>query len=259
MHKDIKQLYSTRKRNQDLHICDVGEEDYKRIMPKIEMIKRLAEIERSVYAVYDLHKCNYLLQSEEQKELFGHTGENDGQEIDAEAHYKNIHPDDLPFVLETDNMVYRFFSELPFHEKKDFKLVYNFRTKNTEGMYKHHMHQSVVLEQDKNGRTWLTLVISHLLSDRYANEKPQRRLINFKTGKLYLFNDLDQSARNTMLTRRESEVLTLIGRGYDSINISDKLHISVNTVNNHRQNILRKTQTENTTQALLYCKRLGVI
>ena len=257
MRKDIQQQYSIQLQNQAKHNCAVTEEDYKKIRPKIEMIQHLAEIESSIYAVYDMNKNNYLLQSNEQKRIFG--SGSDGQNIDAKMHYENIHPDDLAFVLETDNMVYNFFSEMPFDEKKNYRLVYDFRTRDTEGVYVGHMHQSVVLEQDKNGRTWLTLVITHLLSERNKNEKPQRRLINMKTGKLHLFNEIDGNYSGVVLTRREQEVLSLIGRGYDSINISDRLHISVNTVNNHRQNILRKTDTENATQAVLYCKRLGLI
>jgi DNA-binding CsgD family transcriptional regulator len=250
------QLISERLQNQKLHQCAITDADYERIMPRIETISRLAEIERSVYAVYDMHRCNYLLLSEEQKKIFAYNNKNT---VDLEAHYKSIHPDDLQFVLETDAMVYRFYSDLTFNEKKDFKLVYNFRTKTVEGFYKHFMHQSIVLEQDINGRTWLTLVISHLLSDRVSNQMLQRRLINMKTGKLYLFNGINEAGSDIILTKRETEVLNLIARGYDSINIADKLKISINTVNNHRQNILRKTKTENTTQAMLHCKRLGII
>ena len=258
MKKDINHLYAQRLNNQKSHKCSITEEDYKRIMPKIEMIKRLAEIENSIYAVFDLHKNKYLLQSKEQIEIFGF-GKQEGQCINFEMHYERIHPDDLAFVLETDNMQYQFFSNLPFNEKKDYKLVYDFRTRNTDGFYVRYIHQSIPLEQDKDGRTWLTLVISHPISERTTNEKPQRRLINIKTGEQHLFNKIDKKNSGTVLTKREQEVLILISRGYDSYNIADKMKISINTVNNHRQSILRKTKTENATQAVLYCKRIGII
>lgn len=258
MRQNIEQLYAKRKQNQSIHKCEVSNEDYRRIAPKIEMIQRLAEIESSVYAVFDMNRWNYLLQSEEQKRIFG-TGKSGGTDIDIKMHYNNIHPDDLAFVLETDNLLYDYFSKLSFNEKRDFKMIYDFRTRNTEGFYVRHLHQSIVLEQDRNGKTWLTLVISHLLSERNPNEKPQRRLINYKTGKLHLFNEIDGAGSGVVLTKREKEIMVLISRGYDSFNISEKLHISINTVNNHRQNILRKTKTDNTTQAVLYAKRVGLI
>lgn len=256
MNNRLEQLTTKRFQNMELHKCEVSEEDYKRIAPKIDMLKRLSEVERSIYAIYDMNKDCYLLKSEEQKKLFDYS--EGGLNDDVKTHFKYIHPDDLQFVLETDNMVYRFFSKLTPAEKKDYKLVYDFRVKNKEGFYVRYVHQTIILELDKNGKAWLSLVITDLLSEKAGNAKPQRRLINMKTGKLHLFTD-DETNTGQLLSKRETEVLSLIACGYDSKNISDKLFISINTVNNHRQNILRKTRTENTTQALLYCKRLGVI
>lgn len=258
MQKTVDQLNSKRLQNMKMHICAVTDEDYIQITPKIELLKRLSEVEHSIYAIYDMNKGNYLLKSEEQKRLFGFNDEIDNRS-DDEIHYRNIHPNDLPFVLETENLTYHFFSELPPAEKKNYKLVYDFRIKNTEGIYRRYMHQNIILEQDINGRSWLTLVITNLLSERAINEKPQRRMINMKTGKLHLFHIDDENNQGVLLTKRESEILELIASGHNSKQISEKLFISTNTVNNHRQNILRKTHTENTTQALLYAKRIGLI
>jgi DNA-binding CsgD family transcriptional regulator len=44
-----------------------------------------------------------------------------------------------------------------------------------------------------------------------------------------------------MLTLREIEVLELITKGKTSKKISEKLNISILTVNKHRQNIINKT------------------
>jgi len=62
-----------------------------------------------------------------------------------------------------------------------------------------------------------------------------------KTGKLTLFNDEAEYASNAVLSKRETEVLGLISQGLNSKSIAERLFISVNTVNNHRQNILAKT------------------
>ncbi len=223
------------------------------------MIHRLAEIESSIYTIYDWSKCNFLLQSNEQKEIFG-INKSDCKDVNSKMYYDSIHPDDLAFVLETDNMLHDFFSEMTFNERKDYKLVYDFRIRNVEGFYVRYMNQCVVLDQNKNGETWLTLVISHLLSEPDENRKSQRRLINFKTGKLHLFNNNDDDLNsNIILSKREKEILILMSRGYNSTDISDKLHISINTVKNHRQSILRKTKTNNTVQVVFYSKKLGLI
>lgn len=255
MQTELSKQFKERLEKKAIHNCEVYEEDYEKVKPKIEMIQRLAEIESSIYAIFDLNRYNYLLQSEEQIRIFG-LGNSDGEKISFDMHYGSIHPDDREFVLETDNMLIDFFTGMPFEEKQNYKLVYDFRTRNVDGLYLRYVHQSIPLEQDRNGKTWLTFVITNPISDRDTVEKPQRHLVNIKTGTLHLFNT---SNSDSLLTKREREVLLYISRGYDSFNIADKLHISINTVNNHRQNILKKTKTENATQAVMYYKRLGLL
>jgi DNA-binding CsgD family transcriptional regulator len=42
------------------------------------------------------------------------------------------------------------------------------------------------------------------------------------------------------LTRKEREIIKLIGRSYSSVEISKELFISKKTVDNHRNNIIKK-------------------
>jgi DNA-binding CsgD family transcriptional regulator len=103
------------------------------------------------------------------------------------------------------------------------------------------------------------LKLVDLASDDAGNEPSQRKLLNMKTGKLYLFNDIENNPSENLLSKREIEVLGLISQGLKSKNIADRLYISVNTVNNHRQNILSKTKSVNTSHALFYAKQIGII
>jgi DNA-binding NarL/FixJ family response regulator len=47
--------------------------------------------------------------------------------------------------------------------------------------------------------------------------------------------------------------------GLMSKEISDKLFISIHTVNRHRQNILEKMNVENLSAAISYAKKLGLL
>ncbi|KAA3438129.1 response regulator transcription factor [Rufibacter hautae] len=62
-----------------------------------------------------------------------------------------------------------------------------------------------------------------------------------------------------VLSRREAEVLQCIHEGLSSKQIADKLFVSLNTVNNHRKNMLLKTKTSNTAELLNYSIKHGVI
>ena len=259
MATDLYQLKDRHKQNSELHQCVVTAEDYERFEPKKDLLKRLSEIENSTFTIFDMDKNRYLLKSSRFKKMLGYINDEDMENDDMELFHQIIHPDDLRFVLETENKAFHFFKNLPAHEKKDYKLIYDFRVKNTAGVYMRFIHQFVVLEQDKSGKSWLVLIVTDLISEKATNSGPQRRMINTKTGKLHLFNNDDDFHSDILLTKRETEILYLIAQGLDSQHISEKLFISVNTVNNHRQHILRKTRTGNTTQALLYAKRVGII
>jgi len=51
----------------------------------------------------------------------------------------------------------------------------------------------------------------------------------------------------------------LVSKGFASKEIADKLFLSINTVNNHRQNILEKVGAVNTTEAVTYARNLGLL
>ncbi|QQS35279.1 MAG: response regulator transcription factor [Ignavibacteriales bacterium] len=54
------------------------------------------------------------------------------------------------------------------------------------------------------------------------------------------------------LTQKEEEILLLIGRGFTSIEIADKLHISKRTVDTHRSHIMQKLGLESMPQLIKY-------
>ena len=70
-------------------------------------------------------------------------------------------------------------------------------------------------------------------------------------GKTYLSEEASNTLRKDngaaiVLTRREKEVLELIGDGMTNAEIAQKLFISVTTVDTHRKNLLAKFETKNT-------------
>ncbi|WP_166670594.1 LuxR C-terminal-related transcriptional regulator [Flavobacterium sp. 270] len=52
------------------------------------------------------------------------------------------------------------------------------------------------------------------------------------------------------MTNREKEILKYLIQGYNSKTLSEKLFLSIQTISTHRRNILRKTQTKNTTEVI---------
>lgn len=62
---------------------------------------------------------------------------------------------------------------------------------------------------------------------------------------------LDESSLKKMLTRREIEILKLLGKGYSNIQIGSELFISNKTVKNHVSNIIHKMQVQDRLNAVI--------
>lgn len=61
------------------------------------------------------------------------------------------------------------------------------------------------------------------------------------------------------LTKREHEVLALIGEGRTNREIAEELYIGLKTVKTHVSNILGKLQVSDRTQAAIYANRHGIV
>ncbi|MBS7254741.1 response regulator [Flavobacterium branchiicola] len=64
---------------------------------------------------------------------------------------------------------------------------------------------------------------------------------------------------NQILSPREIEIITLISLEYSGKEISEQLFISINTVETHRKNIMKKLQTKNTIGLVKYALKNNLI
>jgi DNA-binding CsgD family transcriptional regulator len=254
-------------RNSPLNILDqiyshqefeVDKADYLEFEKKVFFLERLAEVENSSVLVLDLYRKKYIFLRSRHIEPFDNPLiDHDPQ--DPFYYSQFIHPDDLPTVMDSYKKTFKFFLSLPLEERKDYKLILNFRQRDKYGKYLNLILQLVVLELDKKGNIWLSLILDDLLPDKVSFDGVNRRLVNIKNGRIYLFKNELESNKKTILSTREIEVLGLVSKGFVSKEIADRLFLSVNTVNNHRQNILEKVGASNTSEAVTYAKNLGLL
>lgn len=64
---------------------------------------------------------------------------------------------------------------------------------------------------------------------------------------------------NIEISKREKQVLDLICHGYSNNQIAEKLFISPKTVDNHRTNLLAKTQTKNAAHLVMFAIKNNII
>jgi DNA-binding CsgD family transcriptional regulator len=237
---------------------EVDDADYLEFEKKVYFLERLSEVENSSVSVLDLYQKKYIFLRSRYLDPFDDPNiDHDPQ--DPFYYGQFIHPDDQSIVMDSYIKSFEFFLNLPEKERKDYKMILNFRQRDKHGKYLNIILQLVVLELDRKGNIWLILILDDLLPDKISFEGVNRRLIHIKTGKICLFKDELESNKKTILSTREVEVLGLVSKGFASKEIADKLFLSINTVNNHRQNILEKVGAVNTTEAVTYARNLGLL
>lgn len=64
---------------------------------------------------------------------------------------------------------------------------------------------------------------------------------------------------DSVLTNRELEILAAVKKGMSSKEIACLFVLSLNTVHNHRKNMLYKTKTSNSNELIEYAKCNGLI
>ena len=167
-------------------------------------------------------------------------------ETSQELNIENlVHPDDLEVVRRIDKKVWEFLDTLHEEEKLTYKYIYEMRVLD-RGKYVRMIYQMRILAfKDDN---FLGMGIIDLAPEQSANTSVRFQIKNCLTDEIVPF--AIETATDTLLTPREREILALAKEGMFSKEISEKLNISIHTVNRHRQNILEKLQVDNIIEAI---------
>lgn len=107
-----------------------------------------------------------------------------------------------------------------------------------------HKELLAAIENVLNGKIYLSPSICGNVVQQYINisASEDRPLTLFST-----------------LTKREKEVIKLIGEGYRSKNIAEQLSISIKTVEKHRSNIMKKLDLHSTSSLTNYAIQNGLV
>ena len=156
-----------------------------------------------------------------------------------------VHPDDLEVVRRIDKKVWEFLDTLPEEEKLAYKYIYEMRVLD-RGKYVRMIYQTRLLAfKDDN---FLAMGMIDLAPEQSTNTSVRFQIKNCLTDEVVPFTI--ETATDVLLTPREREILALAKEGMFSKEISEKLNISIHTVNRHRQNILEKLQVDNMIEAI---------
>ncbi|GGH57034.1 DNA-binding CsgD family transcriptional regulator [Filimonas zeae] len=168
-----------------------------------------------------------------------------------------LHAEDLVARHVQELRYFQYQKTIPVNERPKYSTFCRVRIRSANG-YAYINHRTFYLKSLSNGSVWLALCLYTPSADTNPRAGIDGRIINNETGEVLAPEQYKQYDQ-TLLSKRETEVLALVAQGRGSKEIAEQLHIAVHTVHRHRQNIIQKMQVANTAEAVLTALNMGLI
>lgn len=230
--------------------------DYPALQKHLEILQDMAKIGNSGISVFDISKLQIVFYSSNYGRLLGYD-QKDFEVTWQKFFDEKIHPEDKLQLSENGVTILKLLDNFSIAEKKEYKLVNEYRMLNARNKYVRLIEQHQVLELDRSGQLWLMLSFVDISPDQEAYNGIKSQLLNFRTGNIIPVENMQKAQLE--LTKREMEILKLVKDGLLSKEISSKLSISVHTVNTHRQRVLEKLGANNSLEAVTFASRFGLV
>lgn len=230
--------------------------DYSILDKHTVALQTLSTIGNSGISVFDVYKRKVAFYSSNFGAQLGYYP-TDYEKTGQQFFEERIHPEDKLKLSHLGVSTFKLYNNLSSDEKLNYKQVNEYRMLNAQNKYVRLIEQYQILELDKTGQIWLLLSFVDLSPNQEEYNGVKSQLLNFRTGNIIPV-EVAQKAQYE-LTKRETEILRLVKDGLLSKEISNRLSISLHTVNTHRQRFLEKLGANNSFEAIMFASKFGLL
>lgn len=208
----------------------------------LELHKKLLNIFQAgnyYYMIFNVSQMELEFVSPNIKKVMGY----EPSKISALFFLNQIHTDDKPYFLNFENKLTEFLKDLPLEKRGSYKFQHDYRIKTKNNDYVRLLHQIIPIEFDEKNY-YRSLVLHTDITHIKKDGIPCFSIIGFDDEPSYYNIEITEKLSKSfeLFTKREKEILKCILEGKNSKTIAEELFISLNTVNNHRKNILCKAE-----------------
>lgn len=223
--------------------------------PTIESIKNLA-ISPYFWFISNNMEMRTKMLSENIEDFTPFTKE-EWLDSDTDFFINLFHPDDRFYLMGA----FEFSAKMVFMmgESKEKYIRFNFygRMLDKNRNYRWILLQSPLQYRNKNNEIESSLVIIYDLSHFQISNQPLLSIMDFSNNEIQYFKHIEQNIRQIevekpAITKREKEILKLMATGLNSPEIASSLFISYHTVENHKRNLRKKTNTKTSSELIAF-------
>jgi DNA-binding CsgD family transcriptional regulator len=242
---------------------DKAESIIKHFQPANHNISRFAP----TTFLLDYSTKKYIYVAESCFDMFGYTAKY-FLETGLEEFLNSWHESDFRIInkkIFAENM--SFLENLNPENYQDYIFSYNYRVKNPKGAYINILQRFSYIpglsSSDLAGMIGVAFDITHFKTDTnivHTIEKAvayDGKMINELVFKKV--HPVYEEERNSFLSKKETEILQSVSLGLSSKQIAHNMGLSINTVNNHRRNMLAKIGCKSSSELMHYAIKHGLI
>lgn len=209
------------------------------------------------------HQFFYIADLLQMKILFTSSGSRDiigvePAQFDLSVFLIRVHPEDRERYSLARAHAIKMGYELLIKNSGASLLSSHFRQKNASGNFSNLLFQVYSFYCGSPNKTIFTMVLVTDLSS-FKIEKHGYHYYAGDHFAMFRYPDEDLLKTGHVFSDREFEIIRLIAQGLGSEQIADKLLLSVNTVNTHRRNILKKTKKSTTHDLVIELQERGIL
>jgi DNA-binding CsgD family transcriptional regulator len=227
-------------------------------------IRKMFINETNVFvAVFDMLSLNVIWHTDNLDDMFGYTKE-EFKEKGMLLFFKGLTFSHKLFLFQSvilSNLVFKTASKEQRLEYLGAQYVGLRATNPKTGLEFSYSLRQHCIKADDNGNPLHYLCLMENCTHLVKNDRFWGRFQVGKQDKMihHFYSNQFLTMKGDILTPREIEILELLGKGLESIEIGNRLFISPHTVDKHRKNMISKTGARNITALLEIAKTCQII
>jgi DNA-binding CsgD family transcriptional regulator len=221
------------------------------IMQKLEQV---TEENNQFFTASDMTQIKYLFVSKRSMQMIGVAPE----QIDPGIFMEITHPDDLPRLGLVRVEMIKLAQEIHTVKKGSALMSFTLRWRVPGGSYNNFLAQAYFFYSNIPYEAIFLIQVATNIDWFKIRQYGSHYYVG---SDISLFKFPDEKFLNIghNLTKREFEIIRLIETGLSSAQIAGKLFLSLNTVNTHRSNILKKLEKGNMSDVIFHLKNRGLM
>jgi DNA-binding CsgD family transcriptional regulator/PAS domain-containing protein len=204
----------------------------------------------SITFLLDVRDGTYIYLSSNTETMLGYAA-TDLQQSELTLNAALIHPEDSILLRSLTEQSFKRLKKLLLHDLNDYTLNREYRLIRRDGSTVGILEQSKVVETGNKGEV---ISLFGQLTDVSMLKKKQGPAVYLTSASNQEIIDFTPKKSPSLLSNRELQVMELLSRGLNSKQIAHILSISYYTVGKHRQKMLAKTQSKNSSELIHFAE-----